>query len=115
MKLSVDPSFTAPQTVTAESVALASWYDSQPAVQRLLGIKDAEKLRVIVALEPTLDSDDIYPVWFANARAWASELHLYTRRPVQLELVYGHPFDGIEIGAGSVIIADVFWRDATLS
>ena len=115
MKLSVDPSFTAPRTITAESVTLASWYDCQPAVRRLWGIKDAEKLRVIVALEPTLDSDDIYPVWFANAKEWASELHLYMSRPVQLELISGPPFDGIEIGAGSVIIADLFWRDSTLN
>lgn len=114
MTLSVDPSLTAPRTINAESVALASWYDSQPAVRRLWGIKDAQKLRVIIAVEPTLDNDDIYPVWLASAKAWTNELRLYTRSPVQLELVDGPPFDGIEIDAGSVIIADLFWRDVTL-
>ncbi len=115
MKLSLDPSVTAPRNITAESLALAWWYDSQPAVRRLWGIKDAQKIRVIVAVEPTHDNDDISPVWFANSEAWASELHLYTGSPVQLELVHEPPFDGIEIDAGSVIIADLFWRDATLN
>ena len=115
MKLGLDPSVTARRNITAESLALAWWYDSKPAVRRLWGIKDAQRLRVIVALEPTHDNNDIYPVWFANTQAWASELHLCTGNPVQLELIHESPCDGIEIDAGSVIIADLFWRDATLN
>lgn len=115
MKLSFDPSVTAPRNITAESLALTRWYDSQPAIRRLWGIKDAQKLRVIVAVAPTHDNDDIYPAWFANTEAWASQLHSYTGSPVQLELIHELPFDGIEIDAGSVIIADLFWRDATLN
>jgi hypothetical protein len=115
MKLSLDPSVTAPRKITAESFALAWWYDSQPAVRRLWGIKEAQMLRVIVAVEPTPDNDDISPAWFANAEAWASQLHLCTGSSVQLELIHESPFDGIEIDADSVVIADLFWRDATLN
>lgn len=115
MKLSLDPSMSTRLDITAESFALASWYDSQPAVRRLWGIKDADKLRVIVAVEPTHDNDDAYPVWFANTQAWASELRLSTGRHVQLELVGEPPCDGIEVDAGSVLIADLYWRDATLN
>jgi hypothetical protein len=112
-KLSVKPSLATPQTVTAESVALASWYDSKPAVRRLWGVKDAQTLRVIIAVEPTLDNDDIYPAWFANAKEWTSQLHAYTKRHVQLELIQGPPY-GLEIDPGSVVIAELFWRDATV-
>ena len=115
MKLSLDPSVTERRNSTAESLALAAWYDSQPLVRRLWGIKDAERLRVIVAVEPTHDGDDIYPVWLANSQAWADELHLYTGSSVHLELLDESPFDGIEFDAESVIVADFFWRDATLT
>lgn len=114
MKLIIDPSVTTPQDFTAESLALASWYDAQPAIRRLWGIRDAHGLRVIVAVEPTHDNDDVYPAWFAYAKAWASELRSHTGCAVQLELIH-EPFDGIEIDAGSVVIADLCWRDATRS
>jgi hypothetical protein len=114
MKLSLEPFVVAPEDVTAESLALARWYDSQPVVRRLWGIKSEQELRVIVAIEPTLDNDDIYPVWLANTGAWASELRARIECSVQLELFLGTPFEGVEIDAGSVIIADLFWRDATL-
>jgi len=105
---------TAPRNITAESLALAKWYDANPTVQRLWGIRDAQALRVVVALEPTLDSDDVSPAWVANCQAWARELHLLTGAAVQLELVGESPLDGIEFRAESVIVADLFWRDATL-
>ena len=95
-------------------MALARWYNSKPAVRRLWGIKDAQRLRVIVAVEPTLDDDDIYPAWLAHAEEWASELHSHMGSDVQLELIHVPAFDGIEIGAESVIIVDLLWRDATL-
>ena len=114
MKLSLDPYVTAPRNTTAESLALARWYDSKPAVRRLWGIKDAQRLRVIVAVEPTLDDDDISPAWFAHAEEWASELHSHMGSDVQLELIHVPTFDEIEIDDESVIIADLFWRDATL-
>jgi hypothetical protein len=114
MKLSLDPLVIAPRNITAESLALAAWYDSQPLVRRLWGIKDAARLRVIIAVEPTNDGDDIYPVWLANSETWADELHWYTGSSVHLELIDESPFDGIEFDAESVVVADLFWRDATL-
>ncbi len=98
---------------TPESLALARWYDSHASVRRLLGIREERRLRVIVAVEPTNDNDDIYPVWLANAEVWAGELRSHTGSPVQLELIQ-EPFDGINIDAGGIVIADLFWRDATL-
>lgn len=115
MKLNLDPSIPETRKTTAESLALARWYDSRPAIRRLWGIKDAQKLRVIVALEPTVDDDDIFPTWFAHADAWSSELRRHTGSPVQLELIQAASVDEIEIDAGCVIIAELFWRDATLN
>lgn len=114
MKLSLDPSVPAASRFTAESLALASWYDAQPAVRRLWGFRSAQELRVIVAVQPTHDNDDIYPTWLANTQAWASELQSCTGSSVQLELIQELPFDEIELDAESVLIADLFWRDATL-
>jgi hypothetical protein len=114
MKLSLDPSVFAPRNITAESLALAKWYDAHPDVQRLWGITDAQTLRVVVSIEPTHDSDDVYPTWVANGQTWARELHTLTGRAVELELVGESPLDGIEFRAESVIVADLFWRDATL-
>ncbi len=111
MKLSLDPSAVEPRDVTPESLALARWYDANPAVRRLWGIQDPETLRVVVALEPTHDGDDVLPAWAANYRAWARELRSLTRSAVQLELFRESAFEDIEFRAESVVIADLFWRD----
>jgi hypothetical protein len=115
MKVSLDPSVTKPRNITAQSLALAAWYDSQPLVRRLWGIRDAETLRVIISVEPTHDNDDICAAWLAHSQAWAQELHSCTGSSVQLQLIDEPLFDGIEFDAESVIIADLFWRDATLN
>ena len=114
MKLSPDPSVIASRNVTAESLALAKWYDANPAVQRLWGIRCAQTLRVVVSIAPTPDGDDVSPAWVANCRTWARELHFLTRSVVQLELVGESMLDGIAFDAEGVIVADLFWRDATL-
>jgi hypothetical protein len=114
MKLCLDPSVAAPTNITPDSLALGAWYDSQPAVRRLWGIREPQSLRVVVAIESTPDNDDIYPVWFANAEAWASELRLKTGSPVRLELIDEFPGGGIEVDSDSVLVADLFWRDETL-
>jgi hypothetical protein len=113
MKLNHEPFVIAPDNITDESLALALWYDSKPAVRRLWGIEHDRRLRVIVTLEPTLDNDDIYPVWLLNTGTWARELRSRIGRPVQLELFLASPWD-IELDAGSVVIADLHWRDGTL-
>jgi hypothetical protein len=114
MKLSLDPPVTAPRNISAESLALAQWYAANPTVQRLWGISDAQTLRVVVSLEPTPDGDDVYPAWVANCQTWARELHLLTRRAVQLDLVGESPLDSIEFHAESIVVANLFWRDATV-
>lgn len=114
MKLSLDPYVTAPRNRTAESLALAKWYDANPAVQRLWGIRDPQALRVVVSLAPTHDGDDVSPAWIANCRTWARELHSLTGSPIHLELVDESAFEGIDVHAESAIVADVYWRDATL-
>jgi hypothetical protein len=114
MTLNPDPSVIASRNLAAESLALAKWYDANPAVQHLWGIRDAQTLRVVVSIAPTPDGDDVYPAWVANCRAWARELHFLTRSVVQLELVGESMLDGIELDAEGVIVADLFWRDATL-
>ena len=115
MKLSIDPSVTTPRNITAESLALALWYDCHPLVRRLWGIKVAQGLRVIVAIEPTLDNDDTFPSWLAKTETWVRELRSTTGSCVQLELINDLPWGGVEMDPGSVLIADLFWRDATLN
>lgn len=102
------------QAVISESLALAHWYDSQPVVRRLWGIRRQDLLRVIVAIEPTLDNDDIYPAWLANTSSWRRDLHARLGRPVQLELFLMSPWDEVKVEPGCVVIADLHWRDATL-
>lgn len=114
MKLSHQPFAVPPADVTSESLALARWYDSKPTVRRLWGIRHEQFLRVIVAVEPTLDNDDIYPVWLVNTGSWFRELYASVGRPVQMELFLAAPWDDIEIDAGGTVIADLCWRDATL-
>ena len=114
MRVSIDPSVDAPEDVTAESLALALWYDSHPAVRRLWGVKMAQGLRVIVAIEPALDSDDVFPSWLANKKAWSREIQQQTGSRVLLEVIRDLPCDGIEVDPESLLIADLFWRDVTL-
>lgn len=113
MKLTLDPPARAPQDANPVFAALARWYDTRPAVRRLWGIRRAGLLRVIIAVEPTHDNDDIYPVWFANTGAWVDELSAETGSAVHLEL-YEASDQGLEIDADSVLVADLYWRDATL-
>jgi hypothetical protein len=115
MKLSLDPSLSAPRHVTAEALALAGWYEAQSAVRHLWGIRNSQRLRVIIAIEPAPDNDDVYPLWLANSAAWTRDLRLRVGRQVQLELIHESLSDGIEIDADDVVIAVQFWRDATLT
>jgi hypothetical protein len=113
MKVSLDPPDSAGVTVAPESAALAAWYDDNAAVRHLWAIKSAQGLRVIVRLEPTLDSDDTLPGWIANSRAWAHELQLRTHAPVQLEAIDELLIDGID-GDEGLVVAALGWRDPTV-
>jgi hypothetical protein len=115
MKISIDPFKNCRVVVSSESLALAAWYDSQPAVRRLWGIRLTNLLRVVVSVEATLDNNDVLPVWLANRNSWANELSVFTRSTVKLELFDALTDDEIEIGTESVIVADLYWRDGTLN
>jgi hypothetical protein len=96
---------------TPMAITVARWYATHSAVRRLWAVEDAGGVRIIVKLEPTLDGDDIYPAWIANSHEWAHELQSRIGSPVTLQLMDELAFEAIELGAGSAIIADVYWRD----
>ena len=114
MKRKLKPLSTPPETATAESLALSAWYDSQPAVRRLVAIRNAQELRVIVTIEPTPDNDDVSPAWFAHKETWASELRLQTGSPVQLELARNASLDENRASDDDNIVADLHWRDPSI-
>jgi len=109
VKLSLDPAGE-PRTVTPESLALAAWYDTHPTVRRMWAIKDAETLRVIVTLEPTVDSDDTLPAWLAQSQAWVRDLQSQTASLVELELIDEPLTDEFETDAQGDIVVAMFWR-----
>lgn len=113
MKRTLDTSAGVPQEVTAESFALADWYDAHPAVRRLWGIRESGLLRVVVFVPPTTDAD-ADAIWRASRQAWARELHVMTGRVIRLELVGDCTIDDIGLDTASIVVADLYWRDATL-
>jgi hypothetical protein len=113
MKLSLDPSATAPRHVTAEAEALADWYDTHPTIRRLWAIRDARTLSVIVTLEPTMDNGDTYPAWFACSQRWAHEIRSIADGPVNLELLDEPSVDEFEIDLDGELVAALSWRDPT--
>ena len=70
-------------------------------------------MRVIVALEPTHDGDDIYPAWLANGHEWAQELEFRMDASVRLE-VTDEPLLEESVAADGVIVAELSWRDPSL-
>ena len=96
----------------AAFAALVKWYASHSAFRRLWVIKESQRVRVIVMLEPTHDGDDIYPAWLANGHDWARELQSQIDAPVQLE-VMDQPFLA-ELAGGleGALVAELFWRDS---
>jgi hypothetical protein len=113
MKLSLDPMATIPRHITAESVALAAWYDAHPTIRRLWAIRDANTLSVIVTLEPTMDNGDTYPTWFACSSGWAREVQSITVNAVKLELLEEPEVDEFEVDLEGEIVAAISWRDPT--
>src|SRR5262245_28501937 len=98
-----------------ESAAVAEWYASHPDVRHLWAIRDADGLRVLITLEPTADGDDTNPAWLANSDAWAHELQSCTGHVVHLELLDEPVFDEATIGAKSLIVASLSWRDPSFT
>jgi hypothetical protein len=57
-----------------ECAVLSAWYSSRPEIRRLRAIRDTEGLRVLVKLEPALDSSETHLAWMANRDVWVDEL-----------------------------------------
>lgn len=89
------------------SQVLARWYADHPAIRRLLASSESQRMRVVVTLAPTNDSDEIYPAWLANAGEWTHELELRLGVPVQLEVG--------ERPARGEFVAELSWRDSSVS
>jgi hypothetical protein len=113
MKLNLDPARNAPRHISAESVALADWYDAHPTIRRLWAIRDMQTLSVILTLEPTIDDGDTYPAWFACSQGWAREIGAITRSVVKLERLDEPSVDEFEIDLEGEIVAALSWRDPT--
>jgi hypothetical protein len=94
---------------TLESAVLSAWYCSRPEIRRLLAIRDTEGLRVLVELEPALDSNEVHPAWMANRHEWTDELRWHTGATVRLEHAVEPLADGVR--NRGVIVADLSWRD----
>ena len=70
-------------------------------------------MRVIIALEPTHDGDDIYPAWLAKGREWAQELEFRMDAPVQLEVTDEAVLEEFAAVYG-VVVVELSWRDPSL-
>jgi len=97
----------------AAFVVLSNWYAAHSAVRRLWAVRDSQRMRVIVTLEPTHDGNDIYPAWLANGHEWAHELQLRMDVPVQLEVMDEPFFAEPPAGVDGVLVAALFWRDSS--
>ena len=95
--------------LTLEASVLSAWYCSRPEIRRLRAIRDADGLRVLVALEPAHDSSEAETAWLANRLAWTGELAWHTGDTVRLENADDPLAGGFE--PGGIIVADLSWRD----
>jgi hypothetical protein len=91
------------------NAALERWYAEHASIRRLWAIEDPISLVVFVALEPTSDGDDAFPVWFAHQSRWRSDLEQLTRRAVQLKLIVAGAFGEPDVDRDAVTIG---WRDS---
>jgi hypothetical protein len=95
-----------------ESAVLSAWYCSRPEIRRLLALKDATGLRVLVELEPAQDSGEIHPAWMANRSEWADELQWHTGVAVRLERL-AHS-EAIGADERRAIVTELCWRDPSI-
>ncbi|KIQ35452.1 hypothetical protein RT97_05315 [Variovorax paradoxus] len=84
-------------------------------MRRLWAIRPADDtaLRVIVMLEPSLDGDEISPVWMAHGSRWSRELRERLDAAVQLERIDGPLPDEFEIDGEGAVLSALCWRDST--
>src|SRR5690606_39884808 len=113
MNADADRYFMDETDVPALSTRLSQWYRAQSSVRRLRAIADRDALIVLVTIEPSVDGDDMLPVWLARQHDWRNELSSLASRDVSLEpAVSGvFPQSGGDAGAGG--ITDLRWREAS--
>ncbi len=97
--------------ITEESAALFVWYGSRPEIRQLVAIRDTQGLRVLIHLEPAVDSGEIHATWMAKRHAWISELQVHTGGAVRLELTESLLAGEVDTDEQDVIVASLFWRD----
>jgi hypothetical protein len=110
-----DGALAAEPAVTEIAAALTRWYADHSAIRRVWAIEDSVALKVLIALEPTSDGDDVLPVWLANSGLWRSDLRLRLQREVQLQLVLSASFDESDVNPDAAPIAEVSWRDSWIT
>jgi hypothetical protein len=115
MNAVIDIAPTAEGEVAGIADALAKWYAACPSVRRLWAIDDPIALNVFLALEPTSDGDDAFPVWLANSRVWANDLELLAGRRVQLRLLVSSSLEESYLNPDAVTIAEVSWRETWMT
>jgi hypothetical protein len=98
--------------VSLESAVLSAWYCSRPEIRRLLALKDAAGLRVLVELEPAQDSGEVHPAWMANRNEWADELQWHTGTVVRLERLAQS--DALAAEDRHAIVTELSWRDPSI-
>jgi hypothetical protein len=94
--------------------AVDRWYHANPSIRRLWAIQHADFLRVLVSIEPTLDNDDVYPVWLSNRGEWEADLRSLVGCAVRLELLQEFPWRKVHPENDGVPVVELTWRDATL-
>ncbi len=77
-------------------------------------IRDAQTLRVIVTLDPTIDNSDVYPAWLANSDRWSQQLRSHPDCFVELELISGPVIDETETAVKGELVVAMCWRDPTV-
>ncbi|NLG75933.1 MAG: hypothetical protein GX535_06825 [Xanthomonadaceae bacterium] len=115
MNADADRYFMDETDVPALSTRLSQWYRAQSSVRRLRAIADRDALIVLVTIEPTVDGDDMLPVWLARQHDWRNELSSLASRDVRLELAVSGVFQQSGVDAGAVVITDLSWRDPSIS
>lgn len=118
MKIFLHRSLEESSHCVVTSNALKSWYDSNPAVQRLWAIQltregGASVLRVMLMLQPSPDGDDTTPVWMARCAKWTLDLSQRLAGPVQLERIDGPLPDAFEVDGDGILLSALCWRDPT--
>jgi hypothetical protein len=95
-------------------LVLADWYAAHSSVRRLWAIRESQRLRIVVSLEPSLDNDDVYPAWLANGHQWTHELQMRLDEPVQLQVINEPILNELAAGIDGVLFAELFWRDSSV-